>query len=254
MLAVSQSASSCQICLQVANCSSDLMSDSAIDPIYNSLIQQITYTSPPISILRNQNSNEANYTFSWSNSIYLATLDLASLSYQIIAQETAQNLQRIQNDINAIYSLPLIFNSSSNFFTVIDNDIQNQYFNGVNVTCIDFQNVTGGYHVVYQKSDGTTVAFDVSVQNRGGNSYSISYSICTNGQNINSQQFVSIQNGPNSASYSSVSSQSTVYSSSQTASSLPSPSPPQSSAAIITNDSSTNTNSIPLQFLTPVTP
>jgi hypothetical protein len=160
--------------------------------------------------------------------MYLANLDLATLSYKIVAQQIAQNLQRIQDNVNNVYSLPLNLNLATNLSKIIDSDIQRQYFNGAKATCISFQNVTGGFHIIYQKDDGSTVAFDVRVQNRGGNSYSLSYSICTQDQNYKSTQFVSVQNGPKF---------------------IPSSSQAYPSKPLITT--SPNSNPLPLLFKTP---
>ena len=84
MLSLAASPPACQICLQVPSCSPELLSDESVDPLYNALISKVGISSPPKSISKAENEQEASYTFEWEDQSYLAVVDLNTRSYKVM--------------------------------------------------------------------------------------------------------------------------------------------------------------------------
>ena len=85
ILAVYSQNDNCKICAQAQTCPKELFSDGDIDAIFNSLIQQIKITSPPVEISKASNTTHSNYTFRWVSKIYVAVVDLTTRNYKIFS-------------------------------------------------------------------------------------------------------------------------------------------------------------------------
>lgn len=54
-------------------------------------------------------------------------------------------------------------NSGKELLEYIDKDLRNKFFANQNVKMVECRTINGGYYMVYQKSDGSNVAYEVAV-------------------------------------------------------------------------------------------
>jgi hypothetical protein len=172
----------CQVCAQVKQCDSSLFNDANIDPIYNSLIQQIQIQGYPTAITRLQDKTNSNYTFTWPSRVFLATVNLNTRAYTVVETTPASSSTTTTANVEAEQSAlgirgDSLVNNQSELIARIDSDIRKKYSYGSDVKCLSITPVKGGYHATYQKKDGTVSSIDSAVQTNGNN-VMISYQMC----------------------------------------------------------------------------
>ena len=178
----------CQVCQRVNQCDQSLLYDANIDPIYNSMAQQLPISQYPLKIECVKSSTEATYTFSWANEVYQAIVDLNTRAYKVIKSDQNSAVKAVEGVQNALgVRDSSILQTNENIIARIDQDIRVKYFSNVNVKCISIVPGQGGYHAIYEKPDFTRVEFDAVLSTSGGNTF-ITYKACTASTVVDSKQ------------------------------------------------------------------
>jgi hypothetical protein len=103
-----------------------LLSDPNIDPIYNSIVKQLSISDYPNAISKDQNEKEIIYVFTWSSKTYQATVDKATRSFKVVDQSPSNPLENLQLSLGLRKND--IFGNQVELITRIDKDIKNKYF------------------------------------------------------------------------------------------------------------------------------